>query len=106
MLIRRLRYWLTARQRQAELRTEMESHLEEKISELQQSGMSAPRANAEARRLFGSMALKQEESREIWIARQWSVRLWTGREPRVPSVAPFASVCLCRRRDTDIGSRH
>jgi predicted permease len=72
MLIRRIRYWLRARQRQAELRAEMESHLEEKILELRDAGMTEPRAKAEARRLFGSMALKQEESREIWIARQWS----------------------------------
>jgi hypothetical protein len=50
----------------------MESHLEEKISELREAGMSEPRANAEARCLFGSMALKEEESREIWTGRQWS----------------------------------
>jgi predicted permease len=67
-----MRYWLRARQRQAELRAEMESHLEEKISELRDAGMTEPRAKAEARRLFGAIALKQEESREIWIARQWS----------------------------------
>jgi predicted permease len=72
MLIRRLRYWLRTRQRQAELRAEMESHLEEKILELRDAGMTELRAKTEAHRLFGSMALKQEESREIWIARQWS----------------------------------
>jgi hypothetical protein len=50
----------------------MESHLEEKILELRYAGMTEPRARAEAHRLFGPIALKQEESREIWIARQWS----------------------------------
>ena len=50
----------------------MELHLAEKAAELQADGMTAERARAEARRRFGNVGLKQEESREIWITRFWS----------------------------------
>jgi hypothetical protein len=50
----------------------MELHLAEKAAELQAGGMTADRAQAEARRRFGNVGLKQEESREIWIKRYWS----------------------------------
>ena len=51
------------------LREEMELHLAEKAAELQADGMTAERARAEARRRFGNVGLKQEESREIWMTR-------------------------------------
>jgi predicted permease len=54
------------------LREEMDLHLAEKAEQLQAEGMTAERAWAEARRQFGNVGLKQEESREIWIARFWS----------------------------------
>jgi predicted permease len=47
----------------------MELHLEEKAAELQANGMSAQHARSEARRRFGNVTLKQEESREIWMTR-------------------------------------
>jgi predicted permease len=72
MLIRRLRYWLESTRRSDALREEMELHLAEKTSELQADGMTAEQARAEARRRFGNVGLKQEESREIWITRFWS----------------------------------
>src|SRR5690349_6974018 len=50
----------------------MELHLAEKAAELQADGMTAERARAEARRRFGNVGLKHEESREIWIKRFWS----------------------------------
>src|SRR3981081_4748779 len=50
----------------------MELHLAEKAAELQADGMTAERARAEARRRFGNIGLKHEESREIWIKRFWS----------------------------------
>src|SRR5690349_2659977 len=50
----------------------MELHLAEKAAELQADGMTAERARAEARRRFGNVGLKHEESREIWITRFWS----------------------------------
>ena len=54
------------------LREEMELHLAEKAAELQADGMTAECARAEARRRFGNVGLKREESREIWITRFWS----------------------------------
>src|SRR5215467_11615641 len=72
MSIRRLKYWLESGRRSEALREEMELHLAEKAAELQADGMTAERARAEARRRFGNVGLKQEESREIWITRFWS----------------------------------
>ncbi|HXJ94301.1 MAG TPA: ABC transporter permease [Terriglobia bacterium] len=72
MFIRRLKYWKESARRSAALREEMELHLEEKAAELEADGMTAERARAEARRRFGNVGLKQEESREIWITRFWS----------------------------------
>jgi predicted permease len=51
------------------LREEMELHLAEKAAELEADGMAAERARAEARRRFGNVGMKQEESREIWMTR-------------------------------------
>src|SRR5262245_61364496 len=72
MLIRRLRYWMESARRSEALREEMELHLAEKAAELQADGMTEERARAEARRQFGNVVLKHEDSREIWIARFWS----------------------------------
>src|SRR5205085_3730773 len=51
------------------LREEIELHLAEKAAELEAEGMTAEHARAEARRRFGNVGLKQEESREIWMTR-------------------------------------
>ena len=58
--------------RGAALREEIELHLAEKAAELQADGMTPEHARAEARRRFGNVGQKQEESREIWITRFWS----------------------------------
>src|SRR5436309_4881798 len=75
MLIRRLRYWLESDKRSEALREEMELHLAEKAAELEADGMTPQCARAEARRRFGNVGLKREESREIWITRFLS-ELW------------------------------
>jgi predicted permease len=49
----------------------MELHLAEKAAELEADGMTPERARAEARRRFGNVGLKHEESREIWMTRFW-----------------------------------
>jgi predicted permease len=49
----------------------MEAHIEEKAAELQADGWSERDALAAARRRFGNFGVKQEESREVWIARWW-----------------------------------
>jgi predicted permease len=69
MLIRRLRYWMKSAKRSEALREEMELHLAEKAAELEADGMTVEHARAEARRRFGNVGLKHEESREIWMSR-------------------------------------
>jgi predicted permease len=69
MLIRRLWYWMTSARRSEALREEMELHLAETAAELEADGMTMGDARAEARRRFGNVGLKYEESREIWISR-------------------------------------
>jgi macrolide transport system ATP-binding/permease protein len=72
MLVRRLRYWLESDRRSEALREEINLHLAERAAELQADGMTEENARAEARRRFGNVGLKLEESREIWIKRFWS----------------------------------
>ncbi|MBV8864560.1 MAG: ABC transporter permease [Acidobacteriaceae bacterium] len=71
-MLRRLRYWMGSARRSEALREEMELHLAEKAAELEADGMTPESARAEARRRFGNVGQKQEESREIWIKRFWS----------------------------------
>lgn len=71
-MLRRLIYWVESARRGDALREEVELHLEEKALELQADGMTAEQARLEARRRFGNVGLKLEESREIWITRFWS----------------------------------
>jgi macrolide transport system ATP-binding/permease protein len=60
---------MASARRSSALSEEMELHLAEKAAELQSDGMTANRARAEARRRFGNVGLKHEESREIWMTR-------------------------------------
>jgi predicted permease len=71
-MLRRLRYWTESAIRSEALREEMELHLAEEAAELEADGMTPECAKAEARRRFGNVGLKHEESREIWIKRFWS----------------------------------
>jgi predicted permease len=68
-LTRRLRFWLENRRRASLLREEIETHLAMKAAELMEAGMTEPDARNEARRRFGNLAHKMEESRSVWIAR-------------------------------------
>ena len=69
MWTRRLKYWMDSARRSDALREEMELHLAEKAAELEADGMTPECARAEARRRFGNVGLKREESREIWMTR-------------------------------------
>jgi len=69
MVTRRLGYWMKSARRSDALREEMELHLAEKAAELEADGLTTEDARAEARRRFGNVGLKLEESREIWITR-------------------------------------
>ena len=66
---RRLRYWLHREERARLLREEMELHLELKTREFMEDGMTKQDARNAARRHFGNPTMRQEESRETWIAR-------------------------------------
>ena len=68
-MLRRLRYWIESGKRSEALREEMELHLAEKAAELEAGGLTPECARAEARRRFGNVGLKHEESREIWMTR-------------------------------------
>ena len=49
-----------------ELSEEIRAHLEEKVAELIEGGMSKKEAERAARREFGNVALKEEDSRDVW----------------------------------------
>jgi predicted permease len=68
-LKRRLRYWLGHNRRAASLQDEMQFHLEMKAEELKDAGMQEEDARSAARRQFGNVTQKCEESRTTWIAR-------------------------------------
>jgi predicted permease len=66
----RLRYLARHSERQRLLWEEMDFHIESMAHDLVESGMSEQEARAAARRKFGNMTQKSEESRATWIA-QW-----------------------------------
>lgn len=63
---RKLR-WLTQRsERQAELREELQFHLEEEAGEHREDGLADPDAQRAARRDLGNLALVEEDTRAAW----------------------------------------
>jgi predicted permease len=72
---RRFTWWTRRREREAELREELEFHLEEEAAERAESGSGAEAARLGARRELGSLALVQEETRAVWT---WTAgeQLW------------------------------
>lgn len=60
------------RRRYDDLSVSIQEHLEERIEELMEAGMSRDEATHAARRAFGNLALVEEQSREAW---QWPVLL-------------------------------
>ena len=67
--MRWLKQLFTRRRRYDELSESIREHLEEKIADLMDDGMTQAEAERSARREFGNVALIEERSREIW---QWS----------------------------------
>ncbi len=59
---------LSRRRLYGDLSEEIRAHLEEKIEELVEVGMSRKEATAAARRQFGNVSVTEEEGREVW---QW-----------------------------------
>ena len=69
---RRLRFLVSQSERQRLLWEEMEFHIEAMAQDFAARGMSADEAHAAARRKFGNMTQKLEDSRSIWILRWMS----------------------------------
>src|SRR5262245_19352664 len=68
-LFRRIRYFLSPSQRDAELREEIETHRTLRQEALERSGL-APGAAADAsRRALGNVALAVEQARDVWTVR-------------------------------------
>ena len=64
--MQRFRQFFSRRRRYSDLAVSMREHLEEKIEELMEEGMSREDATFAARREFGNVALIEEQSREVW----------------------------------------
>ena len=71
-LRRRLRFLLSHSEQQRLLWEEREFHLESMAEDLAAQGMSDLEARAAARRKFGNMTQRSEESRGVWLPRWWS----------------------------------
>jgi len=73
--MRWLQQLFSRRRRYDDLSVSMREHLEEKIEELMEDGVSRTEAERAARREFGNVALIEEKSREVW---QWPMieSLW------------------------------
>src|SRR5262245_50874345 len=63
-----LKQILSRRRRYNELAESIREHLEEKIEDLMEDGLSREEATRRARREFGNVTLIEERSREVW---QW-----------------------------------
>ena len=61
-----LKQVFTRRRRYDELSESIREHLEEKIADLMNDGMTRAEAERSARREFGNVALIEERSREVW----------------------------------------
>jgi predicted permease len=70
-----LRQLFSRRRRYDDLSVSIQEHLEEKIEDLMEDGMSREEATRLTRRGFGNVAFLEERSREVW---QWSTleSLW------------------------------
>ena len=60
--------FFSRRRRYTDLSISIQEHLEEKIDDLMEEGMSREQASQAARREFGNVTLLEERSREVW---QW-----------------------------------
>ncbi len=67
-----MRFLLSHSERQRLLWEEMEFHVESIAEDFAAQGMTEVEARAAARRRFGNMTQKSEESRGVWLVRWWS----------------------------------
>lgn len=69
--VRKLMWLVQWRRREAELREELEFHLEEEAEERREQGLTDEQAAWAAQRDLGNVALVQENVRGVWIWRFW-----------------------------------
>jgi macrolide transport system ATP-binding/permease protein len=62
----KLRAFLQRRRKEADLRAELQFHLDEEADERQAEGLNAAEARFAARRDLGSLTLVQEDTRAVW----------------------------------------
>jgi putative ABC transport system permease protein len=99
-LFRRLRWWLRRSDKEAELREELQFHLEAETEERQHDGLSQQAARFAARREMGNVTLVQENTRAVWIPvwleqsfqelRHGLRRLWRDRGFTLAAIAMLA----------------
>ncbi len=70
-LIRKLRWWIGRTDKEAELREELQFHLEEEAQEHREAGLSADEARWRAHRELGNLALVSENTRAAWGWVRW-----------------------------------
>ena len=64
--LRKVRWWLRRSDKEAELRQELQFHLDEEAEERQQNGLPADDARWAARREVGNLTLIEENTRAVW----------------------------------------
>jgi len=69
-LFSKVRWWLDRRQRERDLREELQFHLDEEMEERRSRGLSPDEAARAARRDLGNAALVREDARAVW---SWTV---------------------------------
>ncbi len=65
-LFRKLSWWMQRRRREAELREELEFHLDEEAEARRADGLPSDQARSAARRDLGNVTLLREETRTLW----------------------------------------
>jgi hypothetical protein len=64
---------LSRRRRYDELSESIREHLDEKVEDLMDRGMTRKEAERVARREFGNVTLIEERSREVWQGLGWNL---------------------------------
>ena len=67
-LFRKLSWWLRRRRKEAELREELQFHIEEEAERLQADGLAHDQARWAAHRDLGNMTRLREETRTLWTS--------------------------------------
>jgi macrolide transport system ATP-binding/permease protein len=100
---RKLNWLLNRRRKEAELREEIEFHLDEETEERRVGGFTQEKARFEARRDLGNMTLIQEDTRAAW---SWVILERLGQDVRYSLRAARKQQSIHRPRRFVTGVRH